>query len=480
MLTVQDAIGAMFSDLATKAVMTNSLSHNAAVVLATPEFTKSFGDQEFMGSLAKLLAGRADANNFNVLGAIVDHIAPPLGSYRSSPGISVLRGNLDQLMPDLWQPEQPRSKEDADSVAALSFSVGRPTVTLPLARTTFQNSKTSTLFASSFNLSKDVPQQEQRIEKSLQHVLFSDEELPRRLGDLGLWAPLVPITAPRLVTASFGNIVRGVEVDGQSIPASTELEDAVNSIYKHASGKEIPVGSVGVWALVTPKSGSPDTWLNGSPSPLSIGGGSGSFQDLTKSTVSYLQKSYSQGARLFKIRKSNPASPSFMQCADSQVEIVSGGGGWGVKKGLLSLDPQRTHFALSEEEEMQRFMQSMDDSGFAPSGSTIQFLMAVQDPVDMPDYEPPNIVFGVPGSPQETGAVLEKPFIGAHFGALSNQGIFVSDPASADAEPEALPDETRLTVPHSRFFVTESEQGKGFFGSMRPGFADAGLAALLL
>lgn len=299
----------MFGDLATKSVMTNSLSHNAAVVLATPEFTKSFGDQEFMGSLAKLLAGKANASNFNVLGAIVDHIAPPLGSYRSSPGISVLRGNLDHLMPDLWQSEQPRSKEDADSVSALSFSVGRPTVTLPLARTTFQNSKGSTLFASSFDLSKAVPQQEQHIEKTLQHISFSDEGLPQRLGDLSLWAPLVPITAPRLVTASFGNIVRGVEVDGQSIPASTELEDAVNSIYEHASGKDVPVGTVGVWALVTPKSSSPDAWLNGSPSPLTIGGGNGTFQDLTKSTASYLQNSYKHGARLFKIRKSCPVNP---------------------------------------------------------------------------------------------------------------------------------------------------------------------------
>lgn len=151
-----------------------------------------------------------------------------------------------------------------------------------------------------------------------------------------------------------------------------------------------------------------------------------------------------------------------------------------MKKGLLSLDPQRTHFAVSEEEEMERFVQSMDDSGFAPSGSTIQFLMAAQDPPNMPDYEPPNIVFGVPGSPQETGAVLEKPFLGAHFGALSNQGIFVSDAPESSAEPSTLPDETKLSAPHSRIFVTESEQGKGFFGSMRPGFTDAGLAALLL
>lgn len=305
--TQQAAIGLMFEDLANKTVMTDSSSHNAAVVLATPEFTKSFGDQEFTGSLAKLLAGNSNTNSFNVLGAIVDHIAPPLGSYRSIPGISVLRGNLDQLMPDLWQPEAPRRKEDDGSVAALSFSIGRPTVTLPLARTTFQNGKESTLFASSFDLLNTVPQREQHMEKLFQRVLFSDESLPQRLGDMGLWAPLVPLTASRKVSASFGNIVRRIEVDGQSIPASTELEDAINAFYESDSGKGMPEGPVGIWALVVPKNSSSEaagSWLSGSPSPLSIGNGNESVKDLTKSTAEYLQESYKQGARLFKICKS--------------------------------------------------------------------------------------------------------------------------------------------------------------------------------
>lgn len=159
---------------------------------------------------------------------------------------------------------------------------------------------------------------------------------------------------------------------------------------------------------------------------------------------------------------------------------MSGGGGWGAKKGILSLDPQRTHFALSEEVEMQRFMQSMDDSGFAPTGSTIQFLMVAEDPPNMPDYETPNIVFGVPGNRLATGAEMEEAFLGAHFGALSNLGVFVSDPPNADAEPGSLPDESKVTVPHSRVFVTQSEQGNGFFGSMNSWLVNAGLAAWLL
>lgn len=161
--------------------------------------------------------------------------------------------------------------------------------------------------------------------------------------------------------------------------------------------------------------------------------------------------------------------------------LVSGGGGWGAKKGLLSLDPQRTHFPLSEEEEMERFVQSMSDSSFAPSGSTIQFLMSLDEVPGMPEYLPPSIVFGVPGTNQETSTQPEQPFMGGHFGALSNEGIFVSAPAPAiEGEEAGHADERKLSVPNSRLFIAEDMvKQTGSFWKM-PTFAEAGLMALLL
>lgn len=168
--------------------------------------------------------------------------------------------------------------------------------------------------------------------------------------------------------------------------------------------------------------------------------------------------------------------------------VVSGGGGWGAKKGLLSLDPQSTHFALPEEEAMRRFAQSMSDSAdaadsaFAPPGCTVQFLMALDEVPGMPVYDPPSIVFGVPGKQQAVSTRPDKMFLGGHFGALSSQGVFVSAPTGEAKEGEegVEEDERKLSVPNSRLFMAEGidEQMKGV-GKM-PTFAEAGLMALLL
>lgn len=160
---------------------------------------------------------------------------------------------------------------------------------------------------------------------------------------------------------------------------------------------------------------------------------------------------------------------------------MSGGGGWGPKKGLLSLDPQRTHFALSEEEEMARFMQTMENSGFAPTGSQVQFFIPAQAPPEDTSCSTSGIVFGVPTG-TESAAETEVPetgyLVSGHFGALASQGVFVSGPA----DPETgVADESKLSVPNSRVYVGGGERKAGgilgFLGA--GGFADAATAALM-
>lgn len=141
---------------------------------------------------------------------------------------------------------------------------------------------------------------------------------------------------------------------------------------------------------------------------------------------------------------------------------MSGGGGWGAKKGLLSLDPQRTHFALSEEEEMQRFIQAMDGGNFVPVGSKIQFFASTETCVEPESGPESGIVFGTAqaraaadeAADEATDEAEADPVVVLEdqFGALSNEGIYVT---SADAAAETTPgynNDWRLNVPHSRVY----------------------------
>jgi hypothetical protein len=136
---------------------------------------------------------------------------------------------------------------------------------------------------------------------------------------------------------------------------------------------------------------------------------------------------------------------------------VSGGGGWGPKKGLLSLDPQQTHFALSEEQEMENFMRTMDNSGFAPPGAHIQFFIPAVASPEATTCSVAGIVFGVP-SGMHTSAEAETASKGYlvvdHFGALSSQGVYLSGRADAGS---ASCYESKLNIPGCRIFVGNSE-----------------------
>jgi hypothetical protein len=133
---------------------------------------------------------------------------------------------------------------------------------------------------------------------------------------------------------------------------------------------------------------------------------------------------------------------------------VSGGGGWGDKKGLLSLDPQRSHFPPSEKESLDRFMGSMDASDFAPLGAYIQFFTALRatstptaDVSDGPSA--PLDIFGVhdPEMPAR-----ESDRIRIHdglFGALSDKGVFTY----AMGEVKKV---SKLSVPNSRICSSDA------------------------
>ncbi|KAM0252135.1 hypothetical protein ACHAQJ_007875 [Trichoderma viride] len=446
----------LFEKVRGKKILDNPNGHNAAVLLTTPNFAKDLENVDLMEKFARLMAGSADVGKFHVLSAVVDHIAAPMGSLRPLQGISVLRGHVDDMLPHLWQPLPQKSKDDADSVSALTLSLGDPSVTLPLARTTFHNSRGSTLLMSQFDLTQNAARLTQQTEKHSQFVKVSLDSDIESLAHLDMWAPLMPLTQPRTVTESFGNIVRGIEVDGNTIPASTELEDIVNKLHKQNASSGVLSGPVGVWAMVTPNpdtSGALEEWLEEAPEPISALPDVDDIRDTVKATAQHFKLLHSHGGRLYK--------------------ILSGGGGWGAKKGLLSLDPQRVHFSLSEEEEMQNFIQSMNGGGFTPQGSQVQFFMSAPALPDSTEPFAPGVAFGVAGDvavPKDTEPI--NGFIGQHFGALSNSAIYLSGKGLPDGK------ETKLSVPHSRVYGREPEVKMGALESLAYGLADAGTIVL--
>lgn len=170
--------------------------------------------------------------------------------------------------------------------------------------------------------------------------------------------PLRALTDPRRVHAAVGNILKLLSDDnGVPIPASEELEVAVvNPVLNF--------GGVDVFARITPYLPNPQEGI------------------------------LSRDARLHR--------------------VLSGGGGWGTKVGLLALDPQ-TECADSP-------------SGFQPVvrvGEYVQFYTAVGV-----SFKPmrPGILFGcVPQATEVDGGQRDEINLPGVFGGMTEKGLWVGD-----------------------------------------------------
>lgn len=284
--------------------ITNPSRHDAAVVLATPQYAQWLGEDEFMSEFVDMLSGSDGTGEFHTLGAVVDHIAPPVPNNKPIQGLSILRGNLDTILPGLWTKAPPKEWSDGGKVSALTMDLGNPHITIPLTNTTFQNHRTSTLIISRYDLSAGSPKLiEQTDTKHLQKVNIPFRKRLPSINDLGIWAPLVPLTQPRVVTESFGNIVRRVDIEDESVPASNELEPAVNEL--HASKSDLVQSPMGIWAMITPptfvQSGGSSPYVN--PDPEATFADGQSITELTALTSDQLGILYRQGGRLYQVCK---------------------------------------------------------------------------------------------------------------------------------------------------------------------------------
>ncbi|PLB53146.1 hypothetical protein P170DRAFT_349457 [Aspergillus steynii IBT 23096] len=375
---------------------------------------------------------------------------------REYEGISVLFSSAENIQGKAAAPRRLRATDAPE--AAFVFSVQTDTnatnegtrppiheVGLRLANTIFLNGKENTLFGTrwGYNASSSGYNLDQVIDLSRCLITSNTESIHTSLG-----LPLYPVGRRRRVVTSMGNILRQItkHADGQSMepmPASTELE---KELPRYIEEHDITDHRVSVWALIE----GPDQH-----------GADRSPDDLTKA----------------------------LQAGGKLHHVMSGGGGWGKKQGLLSLDPEISFLAPSDdgepvslnglfspqaEDSLPDRMPSLDRvfiddlsslSQVARAGDYIQFFVSVssgheQDRSDrsLVPEEALSCHFGVvadaespmasPSTSLERKDLIQVP---NHFGALSEKAVTYLQPiVPAKSEGELLESSTKLNMAGAR------------------------------
>ncbi|RVX70919.1 hypothetical protein B0A52_06076 [Exophiala mesophila] len=321
-------------------------------------------------------------------------------------------------------------------------------VQLPVANTVFVNGTRATLFEDTWDIKlKESPQQTTHISSPEPVGVVHQKRIPLKSSVIPLTHPRSPktfisvpaeaLTRPRKILNAMGNVVAAIQVDGVAVPASTELEKAVSK-YLIDQPKAADNGPLRIYAYVWPESAA-----SYEDNPFDSHGGLRSFPGK---------------ARLFK--------------------VTGGGGGWGKKKGLLSLDPAIDYEKMPEVSSFPDMdmldNEEMEDEvklkGMVPAESTIQFL--VSNPTLAP-FSPQHrsaqvsknnnpdrsvCIFGTCLNPEggdsfdvkvktQASPEMAPACFNATFGMLSFEGSAVGLERSIDGKPFHTDARSRLDVP---------------------------------
>ncbi|KAJ4422158.1 hypothetical protein N0V82_003242 [Gnomoniopsis sp. IMI 355080] len=287
--------------------------------------------------------------------------------------------------------------------------------------------------------------------------------------------PLVPITHPRKIVESLGNILAKLDINGEPSPASKELQVNI-PILLQARQKQVNYdpksARVGVWALVIPERllldhGDLQTSLEATRKP--------SVKYDPKLRMARLDTAIDKLAFEMETAAECTAWERYSIIYDilrqggRLHQILSGGGEWGAKASLLSLDPQTIYGEESEEDELDRFQRSFHGEGTAEGaitrpGDFVQFFvegtpvmrggpMALTDAAGYPLRS-----FGVgefrkeTNGPKSDGHSLQKsrhlvqlaPF---HFGAFSAEGLYLTSTGSVNST------KTKINTPGTNIYT---------------------------
>lgn len=297
------------------------------LLLATPKLARLAADHTFPVRFAKTALGQAPSSLQSITG-IVDAVVEDGGQE----GLSYLIFNqTDQA--SLLQSSQLRPAADRAGSLRLQFDHDAADfltkhqwqVQLPLAQTIFSTGLTSTLMQRTHEREKAGHDMELIEEKKLETVTLCIPSWTASRIEI-LSSPLLPLTECQVVKSSMGNIVRTVaalQTPEVEEPASRRLEAAVTAYFEARSAAPEPVS---VWALVIP--------------------GRLVTNAATSGLVHRLQSAAAQLEDIWTGRHDREYSSlvcDLLPVGGRLIKVLSGGGGWGKKAGLLSLDPDHEY-----------------------------------------------------------------------------------------------------------------------------------------
>ncbi|EXJ83173.1 hypothetical protein A1O1_06792 [Capronia coronata CBS 617.96] len=341
----------------------------SVVLLATPSLAHFLELDVFMRPLMNYiysdLRTKTGAQELRVksVAAVVDVLPEPPAEEESNghPATSEGLALLFSSASSHGTPNYLTSPDESEAIT-LEFSSSRTPVveskfprstvrhvTLPVANTIFVNGNRTTLLEDSWEVkfhdsAPTITHQGRRPLKSFQIDMNCSPN-----DFLSGSVPLKPLTGPRKVVRSMGNVLAQIEVDGKPVPASRELEKAVTQ-YTSSHPTRAYRGPIQVFALVRP--------------PGSSHSESHDTRKDEEHTGSILAELW-QDARLFK--------------------VTGGGGGWGKKQGLLSLDTavdfgrDEATVGFPDFETALDLSHNMGSHGMIPQDGTVQFFLYTED-----------------------------------------------------------------------------------------------------
>ncbi|KAL5340076.1 hypothetical protein BJX70DRAFT_362071 [Aspergillus crustosus] len=441
----------------------NLSSNYTPILLFTPAFaqwadTRSAFFQRWMNQFFKKTSN--NVSPVHTVVAIIDrlpynHARGSSDAPTESEGVSILLTRSEDILGKAVAPRQPRSVGAREPTLLFSFQDGVKNIGgthgliheigLRLANTVFLNGKENTLVGARWSPDPSTAglRLDESIDLSACSVAINTVNIANSLD-----IPLHPVGERRKVISSMGNILRQISkhTDGrldEPMPASAELE---KELPRYIAEHGIADQRVTVWALTETSAESP-------------------YNKSTHSRSS-LAKAIEMGAKLHR--------------------VMSGGGGWGKKQGLLSLDPEMS-FGQDDNGSLQplhRLMlpnaaDSVDEaeipleepvsiqdlstlSQVVEPGDFVQFLVSVEEQQPhtnrgfISSEETVLCDFGVLSNADtllsQTTQQKDITIVSQYFGALSEKAVTYLQPST---QPHSRVSETitKIDVPGSRVLL---------------------------